>query len=512
MQKVISTPEGQKLKNLIDNLIINKDSIISVKDSIIEINNRYLNLDRSQLPRPEMNELKFNLQFLKKSILQYSKTIIKNKKLCEILNDLIKLYIELDVYIEDKILEKIQIHIQGCEKDTHDLLFVELLVRQNRSQMLEVFKDGKYFAEYKKAVGPYKDIKIVANKTSKIVYEKWSKISNFKNYEYRDDGVIFRGKYIQEGDVILSNVNIWGNGVYTAVANEKDCAYHMGVFCIIRDNDKRIPVVIEAYEKGARPVPLKIFLSKRFCSYCEIYRMKDIEKKQMHNLGKVALEMCREVKGYNFDTEDVDREYLACTMVPTALYERAGIDPIKSKSSYFNDPKIKRNLEAIGQDYSKFFVLADYAQDKRMKCVGVIDNDEFIRNITSEMLERRFKTMFLERQVVCSKLPLEYQINYWGIGQLRNKTMVGKVITLIFGFDSVSLPKGDDRTLAVVEVLMHSVGRDIKRNLKVFKSIINYSGPLFTNDLETKVKYYRTQGLLVCSENAKECAAIPGRF
>ena len=69
----------------------------------------------------------------------------------------------------------------------------------------------------------------------------------------------YRGVEFTPGDVLLANVNLDGNGVYTTLSDPKSFSSHSAFFAVLKHDGRRFPVVVETYEKGLRPVPLSVF-------------------------------------------------------------------------------------------------------------------------------------------------------------------------------------------------------------------------------------------------------------
>ena len=96
-------------------------------------------------------------------------------------------------------------------------------------------------------------------------------------------------------------------------------------------------------------------------------------------------------------------------------------------------------------------------------------------------MEARFREQFAQRKIDIGKLPSRYRVNLWGIGHIRRRTALGRLIARLEGFDHISLPKGPDQVIAMIKLAEGQVGRGI-RLLHPF--VRDYLHGLDTFDLE----------------------------
>ncbi len=308
--------------------------------------------------------------------------------------------------------------------------------------------------------GPGVDLKFIANRNSPRSLKKWKQNPAFSRYRFSGDGVRYRGVFFRPGDVLLTNVNLDGNGVYTSLSDPKGFSSHSAFFAILEDQGRRFPVAVETFEKGVRPVPLNVFLGPRFCAYAEVYRHQELSSSRAEAINRAAVCIINDVKGYNFDSEDDDRDYMSCTSVGRFLHEDAGLRGART-SSELCAGNVQENLSRLGYTFFKFFAPVDYLLDQRFRCVGWVDNNQIDRLLARELVDRAFREQFVTRKIRPEKFPFPYRINRWGIGQIRRQTLIGKIIGLVHGFDHVSLPKGPDDLLAVITLVEKQLGRSI---------------------------------------------------
>lgn len=316
--------------------------------------------------------------------------------------------------------------------------------------------------EYRTLAGPGATLKIRANRDSPWPFERWKRRPEFSMYEFADGGVNFRGVHFLPGDVLLSNVNIDGNGVYTTLSDPTRFSSHAAVFAILEDGDRRFPAVIETYEKGVRAVPLNVFLGAGFCAYVEVHRHKDLDASHGTSINRSAVDMMKRALGYNFDSRSDDRDYVSCCTVGRLLHLDAGLEPVRARSRV-DDPAIRANLRKLGYTSFDFFAPVDYLLDANFQCVAWVDNHQFEDLLARELVEGYFRELFMTRTLNPKRLPLMGHINRWGIGHIRRRSLLGRAISAVEGFDHVSLPRGPDPLMAVITVVEAQLGRVVRQ-------------------------------------------------
>lgn len=315
---------------------------------------------------------------------------------------------------------------------------------------------------YRSLAGPGIALDIRANRRSRWPFERWKRTREFRLYELRGDGVDFRGMHLRPGDVMLAHVNRDGNGVYTALCEPTRFSSHAAVFAILEDAEGRYPAAIETYEKGVRAVPLNVFLGEGFSAYVEVYRHKDLDDSHPPLINKAAFDMLGYALGYNFDSRSNDRSYISCCTVGSHLHADAGLEPASPKSG-IRDPRIQENARKFEFTFFDFFSPVDYLLDDNFRCIGWVDNHQFEDLLARELVEGRFKELFAEGTVNPKRLPLKGKINLWGIRQIRRRSLAGRILGAVEGFDDRTLPNGPDVLMAMIIVIEEQLAKVIKR-------------------------------------------------
>jgi hypothetical protein len=330
------------------------------------------------------------------------------------------------------------------------------------------------FPELDHQAGPDVHLDIVANRGSSWPYEKWRENDSFGRYAFENDGVRYRGMSFRPGDALLANVNVDGNGVYTSLSEPRSFSSHSGFFAILEHKGRRLPVVVETYEKGVRPVPLSIFLGPRFCSYVEIYRHTGYTARHAARINESAEAVIRNGRAYNFNSEDKDPDYMSCTAVGRYMHQAGSLAPARRISS-LSHPVVQKNLARVGYCFFDYFGPVDFLLNDCFKMTGVVDNNQIERLLAREMIDQEFRRKFIMGNLDPKRFPFPYRLNLWGLGQMRRQTPIGKLVGRIEGFSADTLPKGPDALLAVILLAEKQIGKSIvKARATVEKVLAEY--------------------------------------
>jgi len=428
-----------------------------------EIQTDFRSLSRPLLPINELVSLKYQMQHWKQRILGHVLDLVSRS--------VVEPQDQRLIFALLAILELKPTAIQ-----------LKLLARWVNEQKSPELKEGAsfYFAQIaehallrkfsskrekalQRLAGPRINAPIYANAPSRWPFEKWVQHEEFQSYQFEEEGVRYRGIGFLPGDVLLTNVNRDGNGVYTAVVEPRAYAYHLGIFAMIEHEGRILPVVLETYKLGVRAIPLSCFLAGKFSSYVEVYRVKERPVGFSSKINSWIAGLPGQTRGYNFDTEDTDRDYLSCTTIGRLAYEQAGGPLIATKSRYIADPQVQKNLAKLDFTRPEFFSLSDFVNDPAMTFVGVVDNNHFEWNIARELCERYFVEFFRSGELQLSRLPVLFWLNRFGIRQMRAGKILGRLIGFPYGLTQRNLPKGPEKVLAVVEIYEHLLARSVRR-------------------------------------------------
>lgn len=438
-------------------LILSSEKILS---QIIEINQDFLKIPRAFKRANEMTEIKFSLQKMRRVVLN---ALIKMPIDSFSISAIKELRINLSSEEKELLLKQFNSQLEGPFID----LFTQLGAHQ---ELTHHFSHRHDMASLLKMAGPKKILPMVANRRSRATTKKWMRDHQFSDYQFSEDGVLFKGMELRPGDMILSSVNLDGNGIYTTLVEPKGYAYHFGIFAIVEYAGKRFPIVLETYEIGVRLVPLHQFFSKSFNCYFEAYRLNQVPPQFYTKINQLAMDLPDKVKGYNFDTEDPDHTYLACTSVATYLFKQLELEPIATQSHYSSDTQILKNLDEIELKTGPFLSPWDFIASDRTHCVGFWDNDYFLLNICRELCEKYTENLFKTKQLSLSRAPLLYYFNSFGVKQIQKNTLLGRAIGGIVGFNINNLPNASYKVLAMIEIFEHTMEKCVRKLYQTLKS------------------------------------------
>ncbi len=411
-----------------------------------EIRDGYRRLDRTRIKADEILELKFASLYWRHRVVSELVAALESRAIRDD-NTLTGIVDALDSRLPGLSNDTLTAHLSPATGDY-------LLARQGERP--------RAATRHRALAGPGVTLDIKANRRSAWPFRRWKRRPEFTVYEFNEDGVNFRGLHLRPGDVLLANVNIDGNGVYTTLSDPTRFSSHAAVFAILEDSGRRYPAVIETYEKGVRAVPLNVFLGTGFCAYVEVYRHRDIRESHAAAVNTAARDMLGRVRGYNFDSRSDDRDYVSCCTVGRLLHRDAGLEPASCKSR-IQDPRIQSNLEKLGYTSFEFFAPVDYLLDSNFQCVGWVDNHQFEDLLARELVERRFRELFASRRLNPARFPAMSRVNRWGIGHIRRRSLTGRLIGLVEGYDHESLPRGPEPLMAVITLAESQLGRAIRR-------------------------------------------------
>ncbi|OFZ20443.1 MAG: hypothetical protein A2X94_10530 [Bdellovibrionales bacterium GWB1_55_8] len=436
-------------------------------DEVREIQQEFRNLPRTLSETERLISLKFQMQHWRRKALDLTleflmKTTDTSGQVRYAIQTLQELALKPSPQVLARWLEKVS---NSRNKELIELTanYLATIGEPELLRQLYLYDDSNPAAALLCLAGPRRKLPILANAPSRCSFKTWSADPEFSNYAIDDQGTHYRGLVFRPGDILVANVDRDGNGVYTALQAPRSYGFHLGFFAVLNVNGRPIPSVLESYKLGVRAVPLSTFLAPRFSSYVEVCRLRDLPKHMQEKINLRAARMPMEVKGYNFDTEDPDRSFLACTAVANRLFELAGIQPIATKSRYSDDPQVRKNMDFFDFGADAFLSLTDFIVDPRLQIIGAVDNGHFHRNIARDLCERRFFEIFRRGDIDAGALPWMYSLNRFGVRQMRSGSMLGRLIGLPYMLTPDNLPRGPEKVLAIIEIYEHLVEVAVRR-------------------------------------------------
>jgi hypothetical protein len=224
--------------------------------------------------------------------------------------------------------------------------------------------------------GPGYFIPLVPVRRSRWPFRRWSQRPEATDYRIEGDTVVYRGLRLRSGDIVLVNLAIDRDGLFTALSATRPTISHTGIFVMIHKDGRSYPAVLELHELGVRAVPLSVALSAKMVSYAEIYRLREpVPADWSEQLSEVALELLNSFQHYDFNTTQSDANHMTCPDLPNYFYGRTGRERFPGNSTMA--PETQPNLKKLGLQIDRFLSPDDYSSSERLELAGWIDNGHF---------------------------------------------------------------------------------------------------------------------------------------
>jgi hypothetical protein len=266
----------------------------------------------------------------------------------------------------------------GDQEVTHVFLEQENLVDQQRLFGFD-FKSGRQI----KAYYPIR---------RKL--REWSRHESASHYEISADGTInYRGLQLRAGDLLVADLNMNHEGLYTSFVRPRSYATHSALVVLLQTAAGKAPAMLEIHKKGARIVPLSRFCAADFSTYLEAYRIDDLEQhtSAMEMANIVEHMLATEQLVYDFRGRPTPRDgvlpdgepFVTCTTLLELVLRRAGVT-VEFASSRLNTGA-RANLEVMGLKVpEEAFLPTDILRSEALSLVGILDNNRLRQNLIRE--------------------------------------------------------------------------------------------------------------------------------
>jgi len=432
---------------------------------VLNILDRYNTLPRHLIGSEQLIELKFRMQHWRNLITE--RLLAKNwtEDDLTVRNNSISILNFINVKQSSDALKSLWNKIQHPSLSKAFQLYLK---SQAQGPLLKIL-----FNEQNDITGPNQCLDIKPIVPTKHLDNNWRTNPELSRYHYTQEGIVFRGIELKPGDIMITNLNIDSDGIYSALCSPKSFASHAGFFVMLTHGNKTFPAVLEIYQHGLRAIPANVFLSEKFSSYTEVYRIKTPKKLDYETLNTEGKKLLQSVKGYNFNTEDQNPHYLTCAQLGRQLYQNAGIVPITAKSA-IEHPQIQTNLAKFGVNYKSVLAPMNFAIDQRMELVGTVDNNQLTDSLAHMLVKHRFFDYVSTKEINLLKLPKLYQYNLWSVNKIQNNHWFGCILRKAKGFNKDNFPRGPEGILALAKVIEPIIGKINKQTA----AFINKNFPL----------------------------------
>ena len=287
-----------------------------------------------------------------------------------------------------------------------------------------------------------------------VDFKKWSNRGEFflNAYDVVNGEIHYRGNIFKSGDVLLTNQNSNADGLFSTLLDRDINFAHAAVFINLEYNSQVLPAVIEINEYGTRAVPLKVFLSKEFNSYVEIFRLsKGISKEDGSSLSRETIRFLNEVHAFDIYQDREQNHYLNCARTVELIFKRSSIELDIGDSRYH--PSTFNNLHILGIEKSigkNLLMPDDYALNNDFVFMGALANsnlkDMFARNLTRAYFQKIWRTKCLVRKT----FPLAEKIKFHLIKLIQKNNVLSRLILLPMGLTFEEFPSGPATFMCLV--------------------------------------------------------------
>lgn len=313
-----------------------------------------------------------------------------------------------------------------------------------------------------------------------IWFEEWRQRSEFelKAYQVRGENVVFRDVEFQTGDIILCNRSRASDGMFTTLVEGRQCFAHVAVYACLEHDGRLYPSILEIQHQGVRAVPLKVYMSRSFSTYVEVYRSRQVDESAQAKIAAVCAEMLGEVHGFDIDMDESQDVYLSCALMAAQVYRRSGLKPVQGGSRY--SAATQPNLEVLGNTSSANRTLLmpdDYAKSDDLKVCGVIYFGSLHELAARALVREAMQDVWKTKTLSWKSLPLHAAI-YWAAVWIiqRRVPVLARFLASKIGMRLESFPSGPTTFIALTPIVEERIERaatELAEDLKAFDHELN---------------------------------------
>jgi hypothetical protein len=300
-------------------------------------------------------------------------------------------------------------------------------------------------------IRPNKTLSFYGTKASDIKLEDWIDDPEFSRYDFKDDSVNFRGLTLKPGDVILNHPTDKPGGTFTSLAKENNSFSHAAIVVFLNREGRKIPIVIDEHERGARAVPLSVYLSPQVVSYAEIFRTANDLWNKTHQirLNEEANFILNMEFPYDL-TGSTKSDALSCVELVNLLYQLCGLKSVPVTAGFSNETY--KNIMRFGKIKNDFVTPTQLAMSPYFKNIGYIDNKEPLSQIiANEIILKVFRDRMAHGVLKAKGYPFAKDIGLSAIEEIHNpRSVIGDVLLSFTGFRRSNFPRGSKELLVSV--------------------------------------------------------------
>lgn len=452
------------------------------RQQIEEINNQFASLPRSEAPVEDLREMKFHLQYWRKTTAEKIMATTRQETNVDQLIAQLEALTALRFTLSAESIDLLVALPLITQESAAAAEMVELLSQQGQGVALDKMQQqlSLDLSKFSLALaGPRANVPIMPLMPSKFPFELWSEEEEFDHYAYPDSSsnntILYKGMVLKAGDFILMNTNDSGDANFSSIGNERAYVSHFGIVAFLERNQKRYPVGIEMHRDGLRAVPLSRFLSRDFAAYLEIYRLRGMNEQWGDRINVAVAEELNKPRGYDFHSQEVDRRYLNCVTVGSLFLELSGVELFEPKTTVRED--ILDDLAKMGLHYELLLTPTDIVRSPRVDFVGTMDQGRYNELLARDLTAGQLVGIFNEGTVDFSRAPLIYNFYRWSVAQIKKDNIFGKLILKLENMDRGNLPNGSNELIAWVTPFENRYNKLVEKALPLLIPRIEKLGP-----------------------------------
>lgn len=312
-----------------------------------------------------------------------------------------------------------------------------------------------------------------------LCLEKWENQKEFalESYGCLGSDFYYRGVRLECGDLFLTNQANDSDGLFSTFVQGHINFSHVALFTLLKRRGRCLPAVIEMNEYGVRAIPLKAFLSDRFNSYVEVFRLKErLSEEAKAKIALASFDIIRENHGFDIFHDTDQSHYLNCSRTVSEIYRRAGLQGLSPLSRYCEKTQVNLRTMGIRNSLGKLLHMPDdVGRDPRFQLVGVVDNGNFDDMMARGLMRERIQELWRTEILDPKSFPLDYKLNKFVIQSIQEKNWFAPLLLRLIGLNEGNFPSGPNLFLAITPVgnrLMSQGTRLIKQKLAPYRQHI----------------------------------------
>lgn len=450
-------------------------------DLIKEMQENFKTINRNSTERQHLLTIRYTHQFFKTSMAKKIITYLYSSTDLSSCVHSLNCLNNLGLMLSKEILVNLWSHLWKTLKGKNiPCKYEEIIVNFFNNQSFSI---DQQFAKKYSYNFPEIDIKIPPLKRTKWGKDKWTRLSELSNYSFQGCGVLYRGIYLEPGDIFVQIQNVSDLGFLSCLSSPKRYLSHCSFFAILNKNHKKFPCAIEYHEDGIRAVPLCSELNPRKILYTEIFRLKNKDKKFSERFNKEVEYILEGDKPYDLSCSPDSTDHMTCSRLGEILFRKLGYhEPINK--SHLNSNCFS-NLSRFGLENNIILTPSDWVFDSNYQFIDSLDSCAFSYLLTGEIVHNAVNKLFQERIINLKNLPFLYKIYEYLFNKIyRGNNLIGTCVMRLYGYKKNTFPYGPPSLLALYLIMLSNIKNLISKNKLIISDHIEKNNNEISFNLE----------------------------